>query len=512
MKVATKIVFNTIVLYARILISMAISLITVPMVLHALGQSDYGLYSLVGGIIAMLAFLNTSMSVSTQRFMSVAMGEGDTEKINKVFNVNIKLHLLLGVLVVIGLEIIGLFAIDRLNIEPGNFGRARIIYQFLIVTTFSHIICVPFNGVINAREDMVVFSIIGVIDSLLTLGVASLLTYVPGDRLIFYGLGMMLIPLVVFLLTFLFVRKAYPEYIIDLKKYSEKGLFKDTFGFAGWNLFGAVAMVCRNQGTAIIINLFLGTVANAAYGISNHINGALGQFTSTFQKAINPQLMKSEGMKNRKRMHSISFISSKIGVLALSLFAIPLLIEMPEVLNLWLRRDIPPYTIRLSQLTLVLSIVYQYSSGLMSSIQATGRIRNYQIVMGLILLLNLPISYYILKLGYPIYYVTGAFVVLELICLIVRIFMCQAITGMNIHEFLRQVIYPTVLIIGPSFLACLVPFFLLSRGLIRVIVTSTIYATFFLFLCWNIALDKGQKESVHNFIHQKIQKKKNEKL
>lgn len=496
MKTATKVVFNTVVLYAKILLTMAISLITVPMVLHALGSSDYGLYSLVGGIIAMLAFLNNSMSVATQRFMSVAMGEGDVEKINKVFNVNIKLHLLLGILVVIGLEIIGLFAFDRLNIEPESVGRAKIIFQFLIVTTFAHIICVPLNGVINAREDMVVFSIIGVIDSLLALGVALLLSHISGDRLLFYGFGMMFIPLVTLLLTYIFVRKAYPEYKIDLKRYSEKGLFKETFGFAGWNLLGAVAFMCRNQGTAVIINLFLGTIANAAYGIANHINGALGQFTTTFQKAINPQLMKSEGMRNRQRMHKISFISSKFGVLALSLFAIPLILEMPEVLDLWLRREIPPYTVRLTQFTLLLSIVYQYSSGLMSSIQATGRIRNYQIVMSLIILLNLPVAYYLLKSEYPIYYVTAAFVVLETVSLIVRIFMAHSITGMEIKDYISQVIYPTIMIIGISSAGAFAIHCLMPKSFLRLILVCLVYGVLYMIVFWTKALDDSQRKSI----------------
>lgn len=511
MKTATRVVFNTVILYVKILITMAISLVTVPLVLHALGKSDYGLYSLVGGIIAMLAFLNNSMSVATQRFMSVAMGEGNVEKINKVYNVNIKLHLLLGVLVVVGLEIIGLFAFDRLNIEPESVGRAKIIYQFLIITTFSNIICVPLNGVINAREDMVVFSVIGVIDSLLSLVIALLLSHFSGDKLIFYGFGMMFIPVISLMLTYLYVHKSYPEYKINLKKYSEKGLFKETFGFAGWNLFSAVAMMCRNQGTAIIINLFLGTIVNAAYGIANHINGALGQFTSTFQKAINPQLMKSEGMKNRDRMHSISFISSKFGVLALCLFAVPLIIEMPEVLELWLRRDIPPFTVRLTQYTLLLSIVYQYSSGLMASIQATGKIRNYTIVMGFIILLNLPISYVLLKLSYPVYYLTAAFVVLEMISLIVRIFMAHSITGMDVKKYINEVVKPTIIIIGMSLIGALLVHYCMPKSLIRLVLVCMVYGIIFVVLLWIKGLNESQKSGVASVIRSWFKRNKTKK-
>lgn len=504
MRTATKVAFNTIVLYVKILLTMAISLITVPMVLHALGQSDYGLYNLIGGIIAMLAFLNNSMSVATQRYMSVAMGQGDLERINRVFNVNIKLHIVLGLIVVFGLELLGLFIFNKLNIEADSIWRARIIYQFLIVTTFIHILTVPFNGVINAREDMVVFSIIGVIDSILVLVVAASLSRLSGDKLLFYGFGMMIVPFVSFVLTFVFVRRAYPEYRIDFKQYSDKSLYKETVGFAGWNLFGAVALMGRNQGTAIIINLFLGTIANAAYGIANQINGAMGQFTSTFQKAINPQLMKSEGMNNRQRMHRISFISSKIGVLAISFFAIPLILEMPEVLLLWLKQDIPPYSIQLSQLILILSIITQYSSGLMSSIQATGRIRDYQIVMSLIILFSLPVSYFILKSGHPIYFVIAGFVVLEVISLIVRLLFSKRITDLVVSDYLKQVLYPTTVIITISTLVGLLPHLLMEQSILRLVITGIAYAFTFVLVFWFLGLDKQQRLSIQSYLSKRI--------
>lgn len=494
MRTATKVVFNTGVLYAKILISLAISLISVPMVLHALGKSDYGLYSLVGGIVAMLAFLNTSMSVSTQRFMSVAMGEGNIEKINRIFSVNIWLHLLLGVFVVIVLELAGLFVLGKLNIEPDSISRAKILYQFLIVTSFANIVCVPFNGVINAREDMLVFSIIGIIDSLLILGVAILLSHISRDRLLFYGFGMMFVPLFTLLLTYLFVKKSYPEYQIDLKKHIDKKLFKETFSFAGWNLFGALALICRNQGSAIIINLFLGTVLNASYGIANQVNGALGQFSATFQKAINPQLMKSEGMNNRKRLNEISLISSKFGVLFLCMLAVPIIIEMPAILELWLKNDIPPYALQLSRLILLLSIVTQYSYGLMSAIQAVGKIRTYTIVMSLIILLNLPFSYLVLKNGYPIYYVTAIFVLLEICSFVVRLFMSRHLTGMRIKEFFSEVFYPTLIIIGISTGLSLIPHYFMEKGLVRVIVTTCVFEMPFILLWW-LAMEKTYRDA-----------------
>lgn len=185
MQTSTRVIFNTIVLYIKVILSLAIALVSVPLVLRALGASDYGLYNLVAGLIAMLAFLNNSMTVSSQRFMSVAMGEKNDEKINSIYNTSFVLHFILGVLVVIAFEIIGVFAIDRLNIPANRMWCAKVIFQFLIFSTFAKIISVPFDALINAKEDLLVFSIIELIDSILMLVVAVSLTFISGDKLIF---------------------------------------------------------------------------------------------------------------------------------------------------------------------------------------------------------------------------------------------------------------------------------------------------------------------------------------
>ena len=506
MRTAAKVVFNTVVLYAKIIVSMAISLVSVPLILKALGASDYGLYNLIAGVVAMLSFLNNSLAVSSQRYMSVAMGTNDTTRVNDVFNASFKIHLILGVVLVFLLEL-GSFFIDKLNIEPDRIATALIIYQSLIISSFFKIINVPFNAITNAHEDMLAFSLIDVADSLLMLGLAYSLHFLPFDKLVFYGYGVTLISVCYFLMFYLWTRHAYKAFRISFKKTNDRTLIKEMFGFSGWNVLGGVAVVGRNQGVAIIINIFLGTIANAAYGVANHINGALLHFTATFQKAINPQLMKSEGMNDRNRMHRISFISSKFSVLALCFFTIPLIIEMREVLHLWLRDNIPPFTIELSQFILLFSIVYQYSSGIMSSIQASGIIRNYQIIMSIIILLNIPVCYILLKYGYPIYYVTAAYVIIELISLVVRIFLAHRITGMVVSDYIYAVVKPTLIIIIISTIACLVPHYLLEEGFTRLIVTCFVYGLFYFALVWRFAFDSHQRlmisKSIRTFLNKK---------
>ena len=495
MKVSTRIILNTFVLYAKILASIAISLISVPLVLKALGASDYGLYNLVAGVVVMLNFLSNSLTVSSQRYMSVAMGEGNRDRINIVYNTSFYLHLLLGIVVVLLLEI-GSFFIDMLNITPDRIWCAAIIYQFLVISTFLKIVSVPYDSLINAHEDLVAFAVIELLDTLLLLVVAISLRYILFDRLVFYGLCVCLISVLTILMKYIWCRHKYSQFRINLLKNKKCLLTKEMSSFAGWNLFGGMALIGRNQGIAIIINIFLGTIVNAAYGIANHINGAVSHFSVTFQKAINPQLMKSEGMNNRERLLRISYISSKFSVLALCFFAIPLIIEMDDVLNIWLGESIPSYTKELSRYILLLSIVYQYSVGIMSAIQAAGNIRNYQIIMGIIILFNIPLAFLIIKYGYPVYYVTIGYVLLEIVSLTVRVKMADRLVHMPPTAFVSNVIRPTTLILIPSLFLCLIPHYLIASVWPRLITTSIVYGFSFTLLVWLVALDNKQREEV----------------
>lgn len=504
MKTAERVIFNTIVLYAKIIASMAIALVSVPLVLHALGASDYGLYNLVAGVVAMLSFLNNSMTVSSQRYMSVAMGEDNEQKVNIIYNTSFALHLALGLIMVLAFEVVGIFAIEKLNIAPDRMWCAKIIFQFLILSTFSKIVSVPFDALMNSKEDMLPFSVIELIDSVLMFLVAFTIQYFTGDKLMYYGFCVAGIAVLSFFMKYGWCRCAYKTYRINLTHYKGQLKTKDMLGFTGWNLLGGIAMMGRNQGVAVIINLFLGTVANAAYGVANQINGALGHFSSTFQKAINPQLMKSEGMQNRERMLRISFISSKFSVLALSLFAIPFIIEMEEILNIWLKNDIPPFTLRLSQFILLLSIVYQYSVGIMSAIQATGNIRNYQIVMCMIILFNIPVSYFLLLKKCPVFYVTAAFVVLEIISLLVRLKMAKKIVKIDPKEYFIQVIKPTTIVItGASCIPLLLHYFI-PTCIARVVIVVGLFAILYLLLMWKYAFDSTQRQSIQNRIIKRI--------
>lgn len=504
MNSSKRVMFNSVVLYIKIIITMLISLVSVPMILHALGKSDYGLYNLVAGIIAMLAFLNSSMAITTQRYLSVAIGKGDQNELNKIYNASLLLHLCIGLIIVVLFEVCFLFLFDgTLNIEPDRVGAAKIIYQFIVISTFFTIISVPYSAVMNAKENMLAFSVIAIIDSLLKLGLAFYLGRCPFDRLIVYGGGIALISFFTMLFYRVYVNLKYKEFKVGLKKYYSKNSWMQMLGFTGWNTLGAVAMIGRNQGIAIIFNLFCGTVANAAYGIANQINGVLGYFSTTFRKALNPQLMQSEGMHDRSRLIRLSLISSKYSVWVIALFAIPLILEMPYVLKLWLK-DVPEYTLLLSQLILVLAIIYQFSVGLMSSIQAVGTIRNYFIVMSVLILSNIPICYLILKMGNPLHYCIIVFIVIEVISLITRLLMANKIVGIDIIVFVKKVFWPNLLCMITGFAIALPLHLLLRESFFRMVFVATTYVVAYCMTGWFFVFEGEVKNTIQRGIHRLI--------
>lgn len=500
MNSANRVIFNSAVLYAKIIINVAISLVSVPIIMHALGNSDYGLYSLVAGVIGLLAFLKSAMSVSTQRFISVAIGENRLEKINSIFNTSITLHLIIGAIIVLLFEVFALFMFDGLlNIEPGREDAARTIYQFLVVTTFLEIACVPYEGVMNAKEDMLVFSIIGIVSSLLKLLLAYYLRACPFDRLVMYGIGMASISLGTVSTYIVFTRVKYKELKINPQKHFKKVEMKEILSFTGWNTFGAVALVGRNQGVAIVLNRFFGTVLNAAYGIANQVNGVMSYFSNSFHKAITPQLMKSHGSGDDDRMVKLAFISSKFSVLVMALLAVPLIIEMPYILNVWLTTP-PDYTVGLCRWILILSLVNQYSTGLMNSISASGVIRNYQIVMSVLILLNVPLSYILLRLGLAPYYCTIGFVVIEMVSLVVRLIMAHKIVHISIKEFLGEVIRPTLVCVFLALIPSLACHYFIPLGLLRAVIVFGVFMFVFALAAWHISMQSNERVIMTNLI------------
>lgn len=455
MKAANRVIINTGILYTRMLITMGISLFATRVTLNALGATDYGIFNLIAGVITMLSFLNTAMATSTQRYLSFHQGKGDIAMQKKVFEHSLLLHILLAVLIVTSLETAGAFLLDDfLNVPAGRLDAAKTVYHYMSATVFFTIISVPFLGSLTAHENMVWVAIVSIVETLLKLAIALLLLVIHQDKLVVYGLLSASISILTFSLYLFYCLRSYPECKALRLRTIDKSLLRELASFAGWNTFGSLCSVGRAQGIAVLLNIFFGTVINAAYGIASQVSAQLIFFSATMLRATNPQIMKSEGANDRPRMLRLAMTASKFGFFLLAIFAIPIMFEMPAILKLWLK-NVPQNTVIFCQLILLGSLANQLTIGLQSALQATGKIKWYQIVVGTTLLLNLPIAYVLLKSGFPPYAVLISYAFIELIACSLRITFSQRLAGLSPLDYFKRVFAREVIPVTVSVLSCL---------------------------------------------------------
>ncbi|PRY55286.1 Na+-driven multidrug efflux pump [Arcticibacter pallidicorallinus] len=488
MRSASKVMLNTCVLYGRMLLTVGVSLYTTRLVLNALGHTDYGIFNLVAGVIAMLSFLNTAMATSTQRFLSFNQGKNDRAMQRNIFINSLFLHVIIGGVIVVVLEMAGLILFaDFLNIPPDRIEAAKTIFHYMSITVFFSVISVPFVGILTSHENMIWIAVVNITETTLRLGIAWALLYIDSDKLIVYGIlnaGISVISLVLYG-TYCFNK--YSECAFKGPKIISRGLLRKLTSFAGWNLFGTVCGLSRTQGIAILLNLFLGAVVNAAYGIANQVASQLNFFSATLLRVLNPQIMKSEGANDRSRMLRLSMMASKFGFFLLAFIAVPCIFEMESILIVWLG-DVPDGATVFCILNLVGLLVNQLTIGLQSAIQATGRIKVYQTLIGTVLLLNLPIAYLLLHSGKAAYTVLVSFILIEAVACTLRLVILKSLAGLSINTFVNRVFMREII---PLCCAVLVCFLVTSnfegegRFIITIVCSSLVFivTVYFLGLC-----------------------------
>lgn len=438
-------------------VTMGISLYTTRLLLSTLGVTDYGIFNLVAGVIAMLSFLNTAMATSTQRFLSYQIGKKDIAMQRNIFFNSLVLHLAIGIIMVLTLEIIGTFLFKSvLNIPVSRVEAASAIYHFMSLTVFFTVVSVPFSASLNANENMLWISIVLITETVLKLVIAVILVDVASDKLILYGILTACISVISFLLYAGYCVKNYTECSIRNRGTFNKSQLLELTSFAGWNLFGSLCAISRTQGVAILLNVFLGASINASYGIANQVAAQLSFFSLTLLRVVNPQIMKSEGSGNRERMLMLSMAGSKFGFFLLALIAVPCIFEMPEILSVWLTK-VPENAVSFCNLIVIATLVNQLTVGLQSAIQATGNIKAYQTVVGSVLLLNIPMAFLVLHFGLPVYWVMLSFGIVEFTACIFRLYFLRKLAGMSIKKYVRKVfvkeVLPLCVMIGSAYLS-----------------------------------------------------------
>lgn len=481
---------------------MFISLYTTRLILNSLGASDFGIFNIVGGAIGMLGFLNAAMASATQRFMSYSEGEGDKEKQKSIFNISLVLHLGISIAVGIALLIAGYFFFNSiLNIPADRVGAAKVVYGCLIVSTVLTVTTVPYDAVINAHENMKYYAIVGILESLLKLSVAYACVYTIYDKLITYGILMSCIPLVVLTIERIYCHRKYPECSVNIRRYWNLAYMKEMLAFASWNLLGTAVVMISNSGMGIVMNMFFGTVVNAAQGVAHQICGQLSALTTMMSKAVNPVLTKTAGKKDMQKLHAMAGSSSKILFFITSLLAIPALNTMPVLMRFWLK-EVPDFAVFFAQCQLVLTLCEQITSGSYATIVATGRIRNVIIVKSFFRIIYLPIIYVLFKLGLGAVY---AYIVLLVIHgvinqLILNPYFAYKLAGYGWKLYLSAVFAKSLV---PAVLIFIITYCLQSvlDGFTQLVVIFGISIILYSILFYYMAFDKHEKELVIQLYH-----------
>lgn len=437
---------NTVLLYFRMIFVMLVTLYTSRVNLDVLGVVDTGLYQVVGGVVAMFAFLTTALSGATSRFLTFELGRGNAEALKKTFIATFFIHLVVGLVIILLAETIGLwFCQNKLNVPPDRVAAVNVVYHFSIITAVLHLLQVPFNAAIIAHERMKAFAYLSIADVVMKLGVCYALYITPFDRLVSYGVFMSVGTLVLLLTYYVYCNKSFEECIIGEKpdmKYA-----RPILAFCGWDLFGNFSIVARNQGSNIILNLFFGPVINAAAGFSTSISNAVLGFTNNILTAIKPPIVKSYSSGNISRMQELMTDASKYAFSLFFLLVVPFIFESNFILRLWLKTP-PEYTNQFCVLELIATLMTTMFAPIMYAIHASGRIRVMSIINGTIWVSVLPISYVIIKVGgdplvpYYVKILLAIFIIVANLTIVKRL-----IPSFNMLYYFKNGIIPSLLII-----------------------------------------------------------------
>lgn len=435
---------NTLLLYFRMLFMMVVSLYTSRVILNALGVEDFGIYNVVGGVVAMFTVISGSLSAAISRFITYELGKGDQSKLNRIFSASVTIQLLLSLIIVVLIESVGVWFLNaKMTIPEDRMAAANWVLQFSIITFVINLISVPYNAAIIAHEKMSAFAYISILEAVCKLAIAFLIIVSPIDKLIFYAILMCAVSIIVRLTYGHYCKKHFAE--CNYHFHWDKEILKKMFGFAGWNFIGASSAVLRDQGVNIVINIFCGPAVNAARGISSQVNSAIMGFVNNFTIALNPQITKSYASGDHKYMMTLIFQGARLSFYILLLLSLPVILNAHYILKLWLS-NVPEHTELFVQLILICAMGESLSNTMVTAMLATGNIRNYQIVVGGLQMMNLPISYICLRLGFMPESVLIVAIVVSQCCLAARLYMLRGMIGLSSIQYMKKV-YLNVIVV-----------------------------------------------------------------
>ena len=482
---------NTLLLYVRMLLLLFIGLFTSRVVLAALGETDYGVYNAVGGMVTVFTFLTASISSAISRFLAFELGKGgDATLMRKLFSAGIAIQLVFALVLVILAETAGLwFLHHRMNIPDGRMGAAEIVLQCSLVALVIQLLAIPYNAAIIAREKMSAFAFISLLEAGLKLAVALMVKYCLNDRLVLYAFLMAAVALVVRMSYGYYCRRHFPE--SRGKLIVDRSLLREIFSFSGWNFFGSSSYVLNTQGVTILVNIFFGVALNAARGVALQIENIAKQFVSNFLTAINPQITKSWASGNRDYCFSLVAKGVKFSLLVILAFFLPLYFEAECALDLWLAK-VPAHSADFVRLALVGLLVDMVGNPLLTLILATGKVRNYYLLTGLTSYLCLPLAWLAFKLGAPVEWSYVSFILIYLIVLLERFVMARRIASFPLGKFFRS-LAPMLQVFALAFALAFMAHLLMPQGILRLLLVCTVSWLALLGFTCLLALTPGER-------------------
>lgn len=439
---------NTALLYVRMILVMAVGLFTSRIILESLGVNDFGIYSVVGGIVTLFSIISASLSSAISRFLTYELGRQDEKRLREVFSTSLSIQLFISAIVVLLCGTIGFwFLNNKMDIDPSRLISANWVLVFSLLTFVVNLISVPYNAAIIAHERMSAFAYVSIVEVALKLGVAYMLFMFNNDRLILYAFLNFIVAVIIRLIYGIYCNRHFLE--CHARPHYHKSIFKEMSGFAGWNFIGSSSSIIRDQGNNVILNLFFGTAVNAAYGIGLQVCNAVYSFSQNFMTAINPQIIKTYAQRDFDALYRLIYSGSRYSFFLLWIISLVVLCNTGFLLRIWLK-DVPEYTVAFVQLFIIFILCESISQPMITAQLATGNIRTYQIVVGGLKLFNLPTSYLFLRLGYPPYVVEVVAIIISIGMFGLRLLFLRNMIHLKVRKFFSKVILRIIFVVLTS--------------------------------------------------------------
>ena len=496
---------NTLLLYLRLILTMGVGLFTSRVVLNTLGVEDYGVYNVVGGVVAMFALFTGSLSAAISRFLTFELGKGNVKKLNVVFSTSVTIQIVLAVVVCLLAEIGGVWFLNtHMNIPIDRMDAANWVLQFSILTFAINLVSVPYNAAIIAHEKMSAFAYISILEVILKLVVAYTLYVSPIDKLKTYAMLLALVALIIRFVYSIYCSRKFEE--CHYKFVFDKSLLKQMTGFAGWNLLGSGACLFNTQGVNIVTNLYFGVAVNAARGVASQAEGIIRQFVTNFTTAINPQITKSYAAGNMEYMYSLVCRGAKFSYFLMFFFAVPFMFETETIMRLWLKNYPPeaPLFLRLSMIGTLFDILGNATA---NAAWATGNVKRYYIVIGGVGCLVFPISWLAFYLGMDAYVSYIVFAIIYLALVFLKLYIIKGLIDFPVTEFYRSVFGRIVPVTILSFILPALVFFNMQDTLLRTFIVVIVSGISTLCITYRIGMTKTERSKIIQMAKQKFNKK-----